>query len=157
MTVHVNIGSNTGDRHAQIERAVAAIELRFAAPVRRSAIIESEPWGYDSPNPYLNIGLMFESELPPEQLVGELLDIQRAIDPAPHRNPDGTYADRAIDIDLIAVGNMVVTSSQLALPHPRMHLRRFVLLPMLELDPDWVHPLLHLTPRQLLNKISTTQ
>lgn len=150
MTVHVNIGSNIGDRRALIERAVVAISELAHGPVRQSAFIESPPWGYESANAFLNVGVCFESDSYPEELLRQLLDIQNRIDPSAHRNADGTYADRAIDIDLIAVGSLVVDTDALTLPHPRMHLREFVLRPMVELDPAWRHPRLGATASELL-------
>lgn len=151
MTVHVNIGSNIGDRRALIERAVAAISVLADGPVRRSAFIESPPWGYESRNTFLNIGVCFESDTDPEDLLRKLIEIQNKIDPSAHRNADGTYADRAIDIDLIAVGSLIVNTAALTLPHPRMHLREFVLRPMAELDPAWHHPRLGSTAAELLS------
>ena len=157
-TAHINIGSNLGDRAALIGRAVAAISARFAVTAV-SQPVESEPWGYSSPHPFLNIGVNIE--IPPtlssRQLMLSLLQIQNEIDAAPHRLPDGSYADRAIDIDLICIGSRVSEAAENgtpALPHPRMHLRPFVLIPMTEILPSWRHPLLHLTPAQLLQQLS---
>ncbi|MCM1517355.1 MAG: 2-amino-4-hydroxy-6-hydroxymethyldihydropteridine diphosphokinase [Pseudoflavonifractor sp.] len=160
ITAYINIGSNMGDRHALIERAVALIE-RLSGPVRRSVYIESEPWGYESDNLFLNLGVAVDTPMAPEELLERLLAIEREINPSSHRRPDGSYVDRAIDIDLIACDVMdgtgarsVVTDTpSLTLPHPRMHLRRFVLVPMAELAPAWRHPLLGLTPREMLARL----
>lgn len=150
MRAHINIGSNIGDRAALLERAVADIQHALQAPVRCSEVIETEPWGFSSPHPFLNIGIMVDTDLSPLQLFDKLMEIQQAIDGSSHRTSLGDYADRAIDIDLIAVDQVVLSTPRLTLPHPRMHLRRFVLEPMLALDPHWCHPILHLTPSQLL-------
>lgn len=159
--IHINIGSNSGCRHALIERAAAAVASAAGGPVNRSAVIETEPWGFDSPNAFLNLGLMVERELPPEidmqafalTLLRRLRTIERGIDPSPHRDASGAYIDRAIDIDLIAVGALVMDTPELTLPHPRMHERDFVLRPMAELDPLWRHPLLGITSSELLSKL----
>lgn len=156
---YINIGSNQGDRMANIDRAVALIADRLAATPNLSDPVESEPWGYTSDSPYLNVGLLVHTAMAPDSLLDTLLDIQQSISPAPHRNPDGTYADRLIDIDLIACGETVVNDrttpagNRLTLPHPRMHLRPFVLIPMLQLDPDWRHPLSGLTPSGMLDEL----
>lgn len=152
MTAHVNIGSNKGNRRAVIDRAIALVASRLgcADTLRRSEPVETAPWGYDSANHYLNVAVAFDTDLPPERLHEALQRAQRDIDPAPHRDAAGNYIDRTIDIDLIAVGSAVVDTPALTLPHPRMHLRDFVLIPMCALDPDWVHPTLHLSTRQLL-------
>ncbi len=153
---HINIGSNLGDSRSLIERAVAEIALLSATPLRRSAFIESEPWGYTSSHGFLNIGMEIETILPPQELLKTLLAIQNAISPLSHRTHAGTYADRLIDIDLIYYGNEILnfpatpTLPALIIPHPRLHLRRFVLQPIAELSPSWHHPLLHLTAAELL-------
>ena len=82
-----------------------------------------------------------------------LREIERRIDPSPHRDSEGRYIDRAIDIDLIAVGSVVVSLPELIIPHPRMHERYFVLRPLSQLDPSWRHPLLGLTAVQLLDSL----
>lgn len=159
--IHINIGSNSGCRHALIERAAAAVASAAGGPVSRSAVIETEPWGFDSPNAFLNLGLMVERELPPATdmrafaltLLRRLRAIERGIDPSPHRDASGGYIDRAIDIDLIAVGDLMMETPELTLPHPRMHEREFVLRPLAELDPLWRHPLLGLTGSELLSKL----
>lgn len=152
-TAHVNIGSNIGDRHAQIELAVIRIMEVFGNGVRRSRFIESEPWGYDSPNCFINLGLAVEipQGMRPIEVLRKLRAIEHSINPASHRNADGSYADRVIDIDLIAIDNTILNTPELTLPHPRMHLRPFVLQPIVQLSPSWRHPLLGLTARQLLD------
>lgn len=176
MRVHINIGSNCGDRRTMIVRAVAAIASSFPeAELHQSSVIETPPWGYESPNPFLNVGLLlifpddgYASSQGSEPAAAEqtarcihacLQAIQHSIDPSPHRDSSGGYIDRRIDIDLIAVDDLVIPASaddacSLVLPHPRMHLRDFVLRPMAMLDPEWLHPLLRLTPSALLARLA---
>ena len=97
--------------------------------------------------------MALRTELSPLELLGAVRDIERAISPAPHRNADGSYADRLIDIDIIAVDSLVVDVAELQIPHPRMHERRFVLEPMNCLNPRWIHPILGLNPSQMLENI----
>ncbi|MDE6825745.1 MAG: 2-amino-4-hydroxy-6-hydroxymethyldihydropteridine diphosphokinase [Paramuribaculum sp.] len=139
---HVNIGSNIGDRRAHIARAVAAIRGGLAAEsgVRRSEYFESEAWGFESANRFLNLGITFEWDGTGEELLDFLLRIQQSICSDSHRNADGEYIDRKIDIDLIALGDSVCSTPRLTLPHPRMTEREFVLRPMAELMPEWRHP-----------------
>lgn len=139
MAIYINIGSNQGDRQALIEQAVALIVSHWApAPVRRSRYIESDPWGYDSPNRFLNLGLAIDVDgmVDPLDTLHALQDIERSISPASHRNPDGSYADRLIDIDLIAIDHLRVNTPELTLPHPRAHLRPFVTTPLSDLGAD---------------------
>lgn len=151
---HINIGSNIGDRRALIERAVARVLSLSVSPGRVSTPVESEPWGFSSPHPFLNVGVSIMTDLRPHALLRALLAIQADISDAPHRAPDGSYIDRPIDIDLICMEDTVIDTPDLILPHPRMHLRPFVLLPLAELSPRWLHPLLHLTPSQLLTPLN---
>lgn len=159
--IHINIGSNSGCRHALIERAVAAVSFGIPGRLTRSEIIETAPWGFESPNPFLNIGLMIELDIPvgtdleafAHTLLHRLQAIEKSIDSSPHRDAAGAYIDRAIDIDLIAVGDLVIATPELILPHPRMHMRDFVLRPLAALDPSWVHPLFGLAVSQLLSDL----
>lgn len=152
MTAHINIGSNLGDSHALIEQAAAGIALLASGgtTMRRSGFIESEPWGFESPHRFINLGVEIAADLSPEELLDRLQAIERIISAKSHRNAEGGYADRLIDIDLICVEQTVTDTPTLTLPHPRMHLRRFVLEPLMELSPQWIHPLLHKTPAQML-------
>lgn len=145
MRLHLNIGSNCGFRHARIGQAVAAICSYASATggrVHLSAPLQSDPWGYDSPNRFLNIGLRLD--LPgvatPEnvtELFRRLRDIEKSICPEPHRNADGTYRDREIDIDFISADSLRLDSPELQLPHSRAAERPFVLNPLLDLGgPD---------------------
>lgn len=151
-TAHINIGSNIGDRQALIGQAVAAVERAFGANACCSRPIESAPWGYDSPNPYINVGINIEvADIDPFEVLRRLQQAERSVASAPHRDGTGAYIDRPIDIDLIAIDSIVIDTPALTLPHPRMHLRPFVLLPMVQLSPDWKHPLLHATAARLLS------
>lgn len=152
-TAHVNIGSNLGPSEELLDRAASMIALRFDAELRRAPLERSSPWGYESPNPFLNLGVAFETTLAPRRLLRALREIEKEIDPSPHRDAAGAYIDRLIDIDLIALGSVVADTPELTLPHPRMHLRPFVLRPMAYLDPAWRHPLLGLTATELLARL----
>lgn len=134
-----------------IGAAVRRIGQLLGQEAALSAVIESEPWGYESPNPFLNQGLMVEvGNMEALELHRLLQGVQMSLCAASHRTDTGEYCDRAIDIDFIALGQTVVDTPGLILPHPRMHLREFVLRPMAELDPEWIHPLLGLSPPQML-------
>ncbi len=152
-TAYINIGTNRGDRRANLARAVVLIRDLAEGSLRLSDIVESAPWGFDSPHPFLNLGAAFPTSLSPLDLLHRLQEIESAVSPDPHRWPDGTYRDRIIDIDLLALGRLVVDTPELTLPHPRMHLREFVLQPMAQLAPSWLHPLLHLSPAALLTRL----
>ena len=132
-TVYLNIGSNQGDRRAYIEQAIALIASLSRDPVLRSSYIESEPWGFESSNRFLNIGIAITTSLEPVELLDRLQAIERRISPAPHRDADGNYIDRAIDIDIILIDDLSIDTPRLTVPHPRMHQRDFVMKPLQEL------------------------
>ena len=94
--------------------------------------------------------MLFDTDLDGEELLTELQSIERGISPASHRQADGSYADRVIDIDLVDFGRQVVSTPRLSLPHPRMAQRRFFLEPLAEIAPGYTHPLTGLTPAEML-------
>lgn len=151
-TVFLNIGTNLGQRRINLSRAVSALEKEFGY-FELSHAVESLPEGFESPNKFLNIGIMVTTDLAPEEVLEKIREIERSISPASHRKADGSYADRVIDIDIIAIDNMVIDTPELQVPHPRMSERRFVLEPLAELAPFWVHPVLHASPGELLSRL----
>jgi len=117
----------------------AALVARSLAPCRMllSDYVESEPWGYSSPNAFLNRGLLVITErtVDPLDVLERTQAIEQAIGAAtPHRNPDGSYRDRLLDIDIIDIDGISLDTPRLTLPHPRMHLRPFVTGPMRQLE-----------------------
>lgn len=143
-TVYLNIGSNRGDRQGFINKAISLIHKAWpAAVLRTSPHIESPSWGYDSPLTFLNVGvaLDFDSaqEMPlPIDLLHSLQQIELEVSAnSPHRNEDGTYRDRDIDIDIIDIDGVRMETEELTVPHPRADARRFVTVPMQFLCPGW--------------------
>jgi 2-amino-4-hydroxy-6-hydroxymethyldihydropteridine diphosphokinase len=153
-TAYINIGSNMGDRARLIEQAVTRIEAAIGVSACRAPLYQSPAWGYKSSLPYLNLGITISTDLQPEELLYTLKSVERAISAAPHRDNNGEYIDREIDIDLISLGEISYQSSVLTLPHPRMHLRLFVLVPMACLLPDWHHPHTGHTPADMLRLLT---
>ena len=132
MKYYINIGTNLGNRRLNLSRAVAAVEKRFGY-FEISKVVESEPWGFDSTNLFLNVAMMFESDDEPLDVLHALQAIEREISPAPHRNVDGSYRDRLIDIDIMAIENMTVDTEELQVPHPHLFDRPFFINPLKEL------------------------
>ena len=152
MDYYLNIGSNIGDRRDNIYRAVVAMEAGTAGSVT-SGIIESEPWGFKSDHRFLNLGMWFSSDLEPHAMLERIHDVERNLGSASHRDAAGNYVDRLVDIDIMAIGDMVIDTDTLQVPHPRLHLRDFFLRPMMELAPEWRHPLTGLTAAQMLKDL----
>lgn len=145
----LNIGSNLGPRKLNISRALRAIEETFGY-FEASHIVESQPQGYDSDNPYLNIGVMILSEREPEDVLDALQDMERRLGTTPHRDSTGGYADRDLDIDIVAIDELVIDTPRLSVPHPRLAERTFFLEPLAELAPLWRHPRTGQTASEML-------
>ncbi len=139
MIAFLGLGSNMGDARAFVEEGVRRIAMAWpGAEITRSEAVVSEPWGYESPNPYVNLVIRMVTPEPPTEanalaMLDTLQAIERAVSAVPHRNADGSYRDRELDIDIIAVEGLAMEHQRLTLPHPRARQRQFVTLPMLEL------------------------
>ena len=152
----LSIGTNIGDREQNIKNAVKALgEIGKVTAI--SPIYTSEPWGFESENGFYNIALTIESELLPLDLLRETQRIEKELGRTAKTTTE--YADRVIDIDIIDYDNQIIKITQqstvnnlLTLPHPLMHLRNFVLYPLADIAPEWVHPILKLTTLELKAK-----
>ena len=140
--VYVNIGSNLGDKRKLIEKALKGIGEEFGFYCV-SGFVESEPWGFNSAKSFLNIGAAFYSDNHPEAILEKLQFIEKSINPASHRDKEGRYIDREIDIDIMAIDEMIYDSERLHIPHPHLLERDFFLKPLKELAPLWRHPFVH--------------
>ena len=114
------LGSNKGDRLSYLSQAVQKISSISKSPIVTSSIYESEPWGFETEIWFLNIAVLLSSDKRPEELIKEVLDIERELGRV--RNPDSNgYESREIDIDIIFYGSRVIDTGELSAPHPRMH------------------------------------
>ena len=146
--LYLLIGGNQGNRQQIINNATNLIQQRIGFVAVSSHIYETEPWGdFQDPNtqPFLNIALLVHTNLTPLQALSSALLIEKELGRQriglPSSSNLRTYSSRPIDIDLIFFGNLVINTPTLTLPHPRMHLRRFVLKPLCDIAPDYIHPL----------------
>ena len=142
----LSIGTNIGDRERNIDNAVKALgEIGKVTAI--SPIYTSEPWGFESENGFYNIALTMESKLLPLDLLQETQRIEKELGRTVKTTAE--YADRVIDIDIIAYGQTIIETTELTIPHRLMHIRNFVLYPLADIAPDWTHPQLHLTAQEL--------
>ncbi len=145
------LGSNMGNREELLNEAIEQIGLRCGKVVLKSSLYESEPWGFNTDLYFLNQAIAIESNLEPHDLLKELLAIEAELGRTRNENHKG-YESRPIDLDIIYIDDLINEDDDLILPHPRLHLRRFVLMPLCEISPDYVHPILKETNSSLLEK-----
>lgn len=139
--VYIGLGSNLGDRNANLLSAIKEISASIGKVVRRSSVYETEPWGFESNNWFLNQVLEVETPLSTRKLLEELLLLEEQLGRTGERKPgQGPYSDRVIDIDLLVDGEIWYDTETLSVPHPRLAARRFVLEPLNELTPNLVPP-----------------
>lgn len=146
-TAYIGLGTNMGDKRGNLIRASALLAERVGDVLALSSVYETEPWGFESENRFLNAVIALSTPLSP----WELLDATRLIEIEMGRigKSDGSYHDRIIDIDLLMVDDQVIRSERLTLPHPLMRERRFVMEPLAEVAPDTRHPVSGKTMREL--------
>ena len=129
---YLGLGSNLGDRRQNIEKAVTLIGERVGVVICQSSLIETEPWGFDSENTFLNGVILVETALTPRQLLKVTQKIERDMGRR-QKSVSGGYADRIIDIDILLYDDLTVDEPDLKIPHPLMHQRDFVMRPLKEI------------------------
>lgn len=139
MIAYLNIGSNLGSKKDLILRALDCIGDKLGYYCV-SEFVESDPWGFDSTNSFLNIGVAIKTQQEPETLLDTLQGIEKSISGISHRDEKGGYADREIDIDIMAFDKGEYKSERLEVPHRHLKAREFFLRPLMELAPHWQYP-----------------
>lgn len=129
--LYLSLGSNLGNKKKNLEDALSLISDLVGHVCRVSSFIETEPWGFDSKNTFLNAACLVETALTPEQCLNITQEIERKLGRTA-KSGDG-YEDRPIDIDLLSYDNLNIDTPELTLPHPRMHEREFVMIPLQEI------------------------
>ena len=130
--VYLSLGANIGDRRAGIAAALELLGETVGRVVRRSSIIETEPWGFESENKFLNMCVALETDLSPHQLLVATQDIERRLG-RKAKSAGGVYADRLIDIDILLYDDISVSTPEPTVPHPHMRERDFVMRPLMEI------------------------
>ena len=145
--VVLSIGSNHGNRFENIESCLQLIHHQVATVVKVSKVYESPSWGFKS-DPFYNIAVVVHTYDSADIILNKVLAIESQMGRV--RNENSGYQSRSIDIDIIAFDNEIINTAQLKVPHPLMQERIFVLKPMLDLNLEWIHPILNQTVAELL-------
>lgn len=140
---YLGLGTNLGDKHANILKAIDEIEKLIGTVVRQSAFYETAPWGFDSPHQFVNAAVCVQTKLSPRELLATTQGIERLMG-RKEKSVDGQYHDRIIDIDILLYDEVHIDEPDLKIPHPLMHGRDFVMVPLREILSD--------TGRQLNNE-----
>ncbi|HBX52746.1 MAG: 2-amino-4-hydroxy-6-hydroxymethyldihydropteridine diphosphokinase [Bacteroidetes bacterium RIFOXYA12_FULL_35_11] len=135
--VFLLLGSNIGDRKKTLETACNAINTEAGEILKMSAIYETEPWGYQSELKYLNQVIQINTNLSPIELLQKIHKIEEDMG---RIRKAGAYSDRTIDIDILFYDDIIISDKELQIPHPRLHERKFTLIPLYEIAPDFIHP-----------------
>lgn len=149
-TVYLSLGSNKGNRFRNLLQAILMINnINGIRVTKISSIYETEPYGVSSQNFYLNQVIEIQTNLSPNQLHSSLLEIEKLLG----RNSKGDLQPREIDIDILFYDEEIVNTDNLIIPHRDLHNRKFVLEPLAELNPDFIHPVFKKSVKELLSQV----
>ena len=147
---YIGFGSNIGDRLAHIQNAIHALSKAEGTTLQKvSSVYQTDPVGYEAQAQFLNGVAAIQTALPPLSLLRTLKDIEVSVG----RQHRIRWGPREIDLDILTYGTLCLQTEKLVIPHPEMHLRRFVLAPLAEIAPDVVHPVLKETVQTLLARL----
>lgn len=150
-TVFLALGTNLGDRMAHLRAALDSLppDVQIA---KRSPVYETPAWGYEDQGPFLNMVIEGQTQLEPEALLARLKQLETELG----RTPSFHWGPRVIDMDILFYDQLVLGTPHLTIPHPRLQERAFVLVPLADLAPEWKHPVLGRTVRELLSEVDTS-
>lgn len=146
--VFLSLGTNLGDKEENLREAIFLLS-KVGKIVYQSRFYEFAPWGFSSENLFLNMALEMQTELSPEELLDEILKIEKTLG-REKKTQNGNYSDRKIDIDILFFNSQVFENERLVIPHPLISEREFVLEPLAEIAPNFIHPKFNISIAELL-------
>ena len=149
-TTYIALGTNLGDRISNLHTAIAAFAPEVTVTTQ-SHIYETPPWGYEDQPAFLNMVVKAETDLEPEALLTSLKQLETDLG----REQNFCWGPRLIDLDILFYDDLVIESPPLVIPHPRLHERGFVLVPLTDVAADYVHPVLGAFVWELLLQVDT--
>jgi len=138
--VFIALGGNVGNVSGNFDIAIQKISAMVGPVIKQSSLYKTEPWGNKNQDYFLNKVVEVETKQTPAEVLANILSIEKMM--GRNRNKNDQFAPRSIDIDLLFYGAKIINENHLVVPHPRLHLRNFVLTPLMEIAPDLIHPLL---------------
>lgn len=148
--VYLSLGTNEGDKRENIKGAIEELSHLLGTPLAIAPIIETEPWGFQSTNTFLNTVVAYYTTLEAEALLHATQQIELRLGRT-KKSINGQYSDRPIDIDILFYGNRIIETPHLTIPHPLLHKRQFVLEPLSTIAPELIHPVLKKSIEELRN------
>ncbi len=142
-------GSNQGDRYNFLKISENLISEKIGLILNKSPIYESEPWGFETSEWFLNRVLIVETKLAPTEILKQLLSIENQLGRV--RNDKESYQSRSIDLDILFIDNQIIETLDLTIPHPRLQNRIFTLIPLCDILPNFIHPIFNKSISELLD------
>ena len=138
-TVYLGLGTNLGDKEANLRTAIYKLQERIGKQVSLSSFYETAPWGFESDHSFLNAAIGLETSLSPIELLHITQEIEKELGRT-KKSVNGSYSDRLIDIDILLYDTLVLQTPELTIPHPLMTERDFVMNPLIEIAGNVIHP-----------------
>ena len=149
--VFLLIGGNLGNRFKLLSQAKSDIQKEIGQIKKESSVYETAAWGFNSENNFLNQVLIISTEFSPAQVLEKCQKIENTLG---RKRTTNQYSSRTIDVDILFFNNDIVDLPDLIIPHKQLHKRRFTLEPLVEIAPDYIHPVLNKTMEELLKNCS---
>ncbi|MCQ2209981.1 MAG: 2-amino-4-hydroxy-6-hydroxymethyldihydropteridine diphosphokinase [Paludibacteraceae bacterium] len=150
--VYIGLGSNLGDKKKNILNATIILGSIMGDIKILSSLYETQPWGFESDNYFVNAVILIETNCTPETCLEMAKSIEKEMGRT-YEHPGEGYEDRIIDIDILMYDNITLQTDSLTIPHPLLHKRKFVLEPLTEIAPDMIHPIFQKTMKKLLQEL----